>query len=225
MWDLNHAERRALSASVLLVGLAGASRLTIAPSPGEFTWRPAGVSRSMEAPRDEVSVALAREARAQTPLGPGERVDISSAPAEELRRLSGVGPSLAEAIIRERTSRPFLSVADLDRVPGIGPATFERLKDRVEVRDPPVGGAPRTPSVGTDPGPPAPGGPCGDLTDLNAASSADLQRLPGVGPALAKRILASRARKGGFDRPEDLEQVRGIGSATLARLADLICVR
>jgi competence protein ComEA len=43
-------------------------------------------------------------------------------------------------------------------------------------------------------------------------------RLPGVGPVLAERILADRARSGPYARPEDLLRVAGIGPAKLAKL-------
>jgi competence protein ComEA len=50
----------------------------------------------------------------------------------------------------------------------------------------------------------------------------DLEGLPGVGPALAGRILAERERIGGFAQVEDLLAVRGIGPATLERLRPLV---
>jgi hypothetical protein len=61
--------------------------------------------------------------------------------------------------------------------------------------------------------------------DLNRATADDLVHLPGVGPALAARILAARAARGGrFDAVEDLAAVRGIGSRAAA-LAPLVEVR
>lgn len=60
--------------------------------------------------------------------------------------------------------------------------------------------------------------------DLNAADEAGLQTLPGIGPALAARIVAWRAENGGFAAVDDLEAVPGIGPATLARLRDLVTV-
>lgn len=58
------------------------------------------------------------------------RIDPNRAPAAELRLLPGIGPRMAEAIIRYREQIPgvaFQTPTDLDRVPRIGPATVERL--------------------------------------------------------------------------------------------------
>ncbi len=54
--------------------------------------------------------------------------------------------------------------------------------------------------------------------DLNRADARELATLPGIGPKLARRILAHRRRQGPFRRPEDLLGVRGIGHRLLARL-------
>jgi hypothetical protein len=60
--------------------------------------------------------------------------------------------------------------------------------------------------------------------DLNRADSVSLEALPGIGPALAGRILAARKRAGGFTRIEDLRQVRGIGPQRLRDLSRLVTV-
>ena len=58
--------------------------------------------------------------------------------------------------------------------------------------------------------------------DVNHASSEELQRLPGVGPATAEKIIAYREANGPFTAPEDLMQVSGIGQKTFAKMADLV---
>lgn len=64
---------------------------------------------------------------AQTHVG-GARVPLNSAPPEVLQGLPGIGPAMAQRIIEHR---PYSSLYDLERVPGIGPRTLERLKPLV----------------------------------------------------------------------------------------------
>lgn len=223
MWDLTHAERRAFAASLFLVGLAGVGRTAWTPSSTGLQWQDVGLSGG-DAPRDSVAAALAREARAQTPLAPGEEIDVGTAPLEELRRLPGIGPGLASAIIREREARPFGRVADLERVPGIGPATMARLTEYARVSEPvaaPARSEGRASAFGPIDG--APGCGAGRL-DINRAGPEALQALPGIGPALAGRIVAHRDREGRFHSVEALEEVSGIGPASLARLASAVCI-
>lgn len=61
-------------------------------------------------------------------------VNVNTAPAATLETLPGIGPSRAQDLIRWRTENgPFESVEDLLQVPGIGPATLERLREQVRV--------------------------------------------------------------------------------------------
>ena len=63
---------------------------------------------------------------------PAAKVSLSSATAEELDTLPGVGPVTAQKILDYRAEHgPFGSVDELDVVPGIGPATIEQLRDLV----------------------------------------------------------------------------------------------
>jgi competence protein ComEA len=80
--------------------------------------------------------------------------------------------------------------------------------------------APAPPAGGESAGTPAPAGP----VNLNTASAAELERLPGIGPALAGRIVADRERNGPFQRVEDLARVPGIGPAIVARVRPLVTV-
>ena len=60
-------------------------------------------------------------------------VNLNTATAAELDTLPGIGPALADAIMQARAERPFTSVDDLRRVRGIGDARFEQLRDLVTV--------------------------------------------------------------------------------------------
>ncbi len=58
--------------------------------------------------------------------------------------------------------------------------------------------------------------------NVNDATAEELERLPRVGPALARRILAQRDSVGSFSSIDDLRHVRGIGTVTAALLAPLV---
>ncbi len=61
-------------------------------------------------------------------------IDINTADAELLAQLPGIGPATAEAFIRYRDANgPFARIEDVQNVKGIGPSTFNELKDRITV--------------------------------------------------------------------------------------------
>ncbi len=100
------------------------------------------------------------------------------------------------------------------------------------------GGRPRRPRVSAGPVPPGaalaepapraagtprsiavvPAGP----VDVDRATVEELDRLPGIGPALAARIVADREARGPFGGLEALQDVRGIGPALAAKLAPVV---
>lgn len=62
------------------------------------------------------------------------KININAASAEELVQLKGIGSKKAAAIVKFReTNGPFRIPADLIKVPGIGPKTFEANKERIVV--------------------------------------------------------------------------------------------
>lgn len=91
-----------------------------------------------------------------------------------------------------------------------------RLHDGDQVHIPTQGEAPSTPAAGItgahSAGSDSPG--AGELLDLNTASQAALEGLPGIGPAKARDIIAHRP----YTSVDDLLRVPGIGPATLERL-------
>ena len=60
------------------------------------------------------------------------------------------------------------------------------------------------------------------IVSLNRSSESELETLPGIGPALAARIVAWREANGGFSKVEDLLKVSGIGDKLLAGLKDSV---
>jgi len=122
-----------------------------------------------------------RETKDQTRTS--QSIDLNSASAEELMTVPGVGEAYARKIIE---GRPYKTVDDLSRA-GLPAATVSKVKTMVVVRPMP------TP------------------VDVNNDSALRLQTLPGVGPALAKEIIAGRP----YSSINDLAKVRGLGASRL----------
>lgn len=64
----------------------------------------------------------------------------------------------------------------------------------------------------------------GGLVNINTADAQQLDTLPGVGPAMAQRIIEYREQNGGFQQVEDLKKIKGIGEAKFSKLKDKICI-
>lgn len=60
--------------------------------------------------------------------------------------------------------------------------------------------------------------------NINTASAAELNRLPGIGPALAERIVTHRQENGAFRRPEHLMMVRGISDRRFRAIRSVVIV-
>lgn len=224
MVELNASERKALTLATVLVALGAAARLGLGPGPAAWAWSPgdggdAGASAARV--REAVDRGLERSRRASRPLEEGERIDPNRAPAVELDRLPGVGPATSRAIVAARGEEAFRWREDLLRVRGIGPATLARIGPHLALpRAPPgVDGPTRRRPARAEGG--ASPGPARRIA-VNRATAEELEALPGVGPAIARRILELRRRNGRLREPEDLLGVRGIGPATLEDLRDLV---
>jgi competence protein ComEA len=60
--------------------------------------------------------------------------------------------------------------------------------------------------------------------NINTATSAQLEELPGIGPSLAGAIIAEREKRGGFKDVGELQDVRGIGELRYADIKELVSV-
>lgn len=123
----------------------------------------------------------------------GGAIDVNVARASELADLPGIGRALAGRIVAHRTLYgPFRSTADLEAVDGMGKAKVAGVAELVKFTVP--------------------------LIDVNSASSRILAAVPGVGRALARRIVDHRNDNGPFADLDDLTDVSGIGPAKLDEL-------
>ncbi len=137
-------------------------------------------------------------------LDPAARVD------DLVRAAGGLAPDADAA--RINLAAPLVDGARV-YVPAVG----EDDPPAVAGPDVPAGGAPPGGDTGADAAPAA-------LIDLNTADEAELDELPGVGPAIAGAIVAYRTENGGFASVDELLEVRGIGEAKLAEIAPLATV-
>lgn len=150
-----------------------------------------------------------RDARAQVAAKKkSSLVDVNTATAEQLQTLPGVGPAIAKEII---AGRPYSSVNDLDRVKGLGAARLAELKGKVTASR-----APRAVPAKKKGGASAP--KASGVVNVNTATSAELQELPGIGPVLARAIIDGRP----YSSVDDLGRVKGIGEEKLEDLTDLV---
>lgn len=233
MWNMTPQERLALLVTLLLLSAGVAVRIFGAEA-GAAEWRDPTSSVDAEASggvtglRVKVEEKRASNRLRSTPLAAGERIDPNTASVDELQRLPRIGPALAARIVAHREANgPFGSLADLDAVSGIGPALLAGITPLVTL--PPgapvakrVSGAGRGDGGAAPPAnrsPPAAGSGEEARIPVNRATAEELQILPGIGPAIAERIVSWRAANGPFRTAEEMERVRGIGPVLRARLA------
>jgi competence protein ComEA len=155
------------------------------------------------------------------PQSNAKKINLNTATQAELENLKGIGPALAQKII---AARPFKAVAELKNVSGISQATYDEIKGLVTVRAPrattTAQPAETTPAPKTKTTSETASATAAGLVNLNTASKAALEKLPGVGAATADNIIAARP----FKTVEDLKNVKGIGEAKFDKLKSLVTV-
>lgn len=129
-----------------------------------------------------------------------EKIDINTADASALKVLPGVDEKTAAAIV---AARPFKSVEDIARVPGIGDARMEILKEQITVsksEDQPEPTGRATARSGE------PDAASATKVDLNSATLEELAAVPEIGPDKAQAIIAARP----FKSADDVKRVKDV---------------
>lgn len=103
--------------------------------------------------------------------------------------------------------------ADLDRI-----NLAAHLADQMQVYVPRQGEAAPPPPNGSAPDSPA------EKININTASVEELDKLPGIGPVIAKAIIDYRTKNGPFKQIEDINAVKGIGDALFEKVKEQITV-
>jgi len=62
------------------------------------------------------------------------------------------------------------------------------------------------------------------VVNINTATIDELERLPGIGPVMARQIISHRNASGGFKSKEELKDVKGIGDKKFEKIRDLILI-
>jgi DNA uptake protein ComE-like DNA-binding protein len=166
------------------------------------------------------SLSVATEKGAAKPVAQSGKVDLNTASQKELEGLPGIGAATAKKIM---ASRPYSSPADLSKV-GIPAKTIEKITPLVIVGAPvksvqPSGKVqePASSKPALKEKEAAKAAVLGGKVDLNTASQKELEGLPGIGAATAKKIMASRP----YSSPADLSKA-GIPAKTIEKITPMV---
>jgi len=167
---------------------------------------------------------MSAASKAKTPAPAATaKVDLNTASEKELEELPGVGGATAKKII---AGRPYSSVSDLSRA-GLSEKTIAKLADHATVSGAPPpksskasseGGRSTSKASSSESASRSTGGATGPV-NLNSASEKELEDLPGVGPATAKKIIAGRP----YSSVDDLARA-GVNKSTIAKISGQVTV-
>lgn len=141
-------------------------------------------------------------------------IDVNTANAMELQLLKGIGTTKADAIVKYReTNGSFSKKEDIMNVPGIGPATYEKIKDRLQITEKSMDESKQEQHHSEE-----------ERININRASQLQLEKLPGIGPVKARNIVEYRELNGDFNDLPDLILVKGIGEKTFEQIKPMITI-
>ncbi|HRE03601.1 MAG TPA: helix-hairpin-helix domain-containing protein [Ilumatobacteraceae bacterium] len=222
------ARALATVAAVVLVAAGGLWLLRTPPTPVESGLPMASSTSAPSATSPTASTATPPSGSSASPVA---TEPVSTAPATIVVHVAGAvaqpgiytlaaGSRVVDAVA---VAGGVVADADLDAVNLAGPigdgtrVYIPRIGGEVPVVVTPSGGGGAGTGAAVSPSP-TPSAPI----DINAASVAELDALPGVGPSTAAAIVEYRSSVGPFASVEDLLHVRGIGAAKLDAIRDLV---
>ena len=212
---------------------AGVAALVLVALAAGFIWYRLGAGGSTSAPSPRrapaTSVAPATGSTATGSAGTGS----SAGSAKKGERVTvHVAGAVAKPGVYDLSAGARVIDAIEAAGGGVPDADLNRLNLAAKVADGQrvlvqrVGEAPAAGPVSAGGGSGAAGGaadPSG-LVNLNSATQAELEALPGIGPSLAQAVIAERERRGGFRSVNELRDVRGIGEKRFADLKDKVTI-
>ena len=152
-------------------------------------------------------VLACRSCNSKKGNNPLTKLDINTAPAEAFCLFYGIGPKIAQRIVKFRElNGPFNDPKGLLQIPGVTDLIHQRLKGFTFASEP------------------------GDSSievhvDINNATAEEMHRVAGVPMRIAKRVAWCREKYGKFESPEVLLQIPGIGEVTYRKLKNFSTTR
>jgi competence protein ComEA len=208
-------------ASIEQVRAAGAAVPVTSHPTGPVADAGEAVAGAGEAAADAGAVAPATGAAPAPSASPAVTVHVSGAVTHPGLVTLPAGGRVGDAVV---AAGGMTGDADTARV-----NLARALVDGEHVHLPRIGEDPPEPVTPAGTGAPEAGAPSGATgdgpLDLNQASAAELEQLPGIGPARAAAIVEHRERHGPFAVAGDLRAVPGIGEVTFQNLSPLVVVR
>lgn len=206
-------DRMAVPGAPIAVYVSGAVR-----RPGVYTLKSGDrIYKAIRAAGGPKRNALLESLNLVDPLRDGDQVHVAS---RDTRGGASAPPPLRHATSSERTSASEGTGEEAPRGRVLGdpptpaaPARSRAIARKETARSVQSEGAEKLKNPGDG------------TVNINTAGAEELQRLPGVGPAMAERILTYRAEVGSFNAPEQLLDVRGVGEKKFAAMQPFVRVK